>query len=605
MPVREARRLWPDQADKIKSNREVLDALGDDREEMATGRGKTGWISSVSNVLKNFISDSDQQNDREDKTLIIEAWVKDYSMVREEEEIYEPVVDGQGTQVMDPETGEPMVEFAGTEIREFPKYPGHIRCIWVCNGGDVVLEDRPNPSINPELDLESAAQTYLFDHYPFTMTQSISDNTDPWGMSDIDQLEGLQMEVNKTISQFTMVKDKASRLKLINPKNSGVENSEFDNVPGIINPTNDVVAQAIKYVEPPTMPIDIINGLSMFKDLFFLVSGSFELNEADGGGKDVIAYKAIAALIERASTLLKGKIRNYSKMIRERGRMYLSHVMNWYTEERWITYEENGEEISEPISGREMIAPAKLVVISGSTMPISKVQEREEALALFQMQAIDLEELHKKLEWPDRKSLLKRMEAGPIGQFIQKLMMIELPEEFAQYFQQISQMEEKDIEKGLEDGSLPTIPALIQAMLQEGGMLEEPPNEKEDAEIEETLAKVEKLRAETMLLHEKIGTEQVQQEVSKAGIGFDEKKLKLEEADTIQGIKNSVEQLRVNMEQFLIGQAADLKKESIKAEVAKTKDAQKPAGSSTAQPSKKRGSGSPREKGLKSNNKRR
>jgi hypothetical protein len=356
------------------------------------------------------------------------------------------------------------------------------------------------------------------------------------------------------------------------------------------------------------MPIDIINGLSMYKELFFLVAGSFELDQAGEQGKDVIAYKAIAALIERASTMLKGKIRNYSKMVRERGRMYLSHVMNWYTEERWITYEEDGEEVTQPINGSQMIAPAKLVVVSGSTMPISKIQEREEALALFQMQAIDLEELHKKLEWPDRKSLIKRMNLGPIGQFVQKLITVGLPEPFAQFFMQLANMEEKDIQKGLEKGEIPTIPALIQAFLQSGGQLEAPPDEKEDAELEEIRAKIQKIFAEIELIQEKAKTESTGQEVSRAGIGFDEKKLKLEEAETIQGIKNAIEQLEVDMKQFLIGQAADLKKEEIKATAAKAKavqtkkTTQKPA-SRLKKSSTKRGSGAPREKGLKSNNK--
>jgi hypothetical protein len=316
MTVREARRMWPDKALEIVSDKELLEQLGDEREEMATGKSRRGWISSVSSVLRSFTSDAERTEGEEgdDKTLIVEMWVKDYTIVEEAEEIFEPKIDDAGAPVINPETGEPEMMMVGTEIRSYPKYPGHIRCIWVCNGGRTVLDDRPNPSINPELPIDQASQTFLFENYPFSLTQSIADTTDPWGMSDIDQLEGLQMEVNKTISQFTMVKDKAARLKLINPKNSGVENSEFDNAPGIINPTNDVVAQAIGYMKPPETSVDIINGLSMYKELFFLVAGSFELDQAGEQGKDVIAYKAIAALIERASTMLKGKIRNYSKV---------------------------------------------------------------------------------------------------------------------------------------------------------------------------------------------------------------------------------------------------------------------------------------------------
>jgi hypothetical protein len=45
--------------------------------------------------------------------------------------------------------------------------------------------------------------------------------------------------------------------------------------------------------------------------------------------------------------------------------MYLSHVMNFYTEERWITYKDpSGEKAVKSVVGTEMIIPAKLTVVS-------------------------------------------------------------------------------------------------------------------------------------------------------------------------------------------------------------------------------------------------
>jgi hypothetical protein len=157
-----------------------------------------------------------------------------------------------------------------------------------------------------------------------------------------------------------------------------VDNSEFTNAPGIINPANAMVSDAIKYMDLPNVPFaDLSAALSIYKDFFYLVAGTFELEQAQTPGREVIAYKAIATLLERAATMMRGKIRGYSKMIRIRGRMYLSHVMNWYTEERWISYEIEGEEMQSAIRGTEMIIPSKLNVISGSTLPRSKIQERE------------------------------------------------------------------------------------------------------------------------------------------------------------------------------------------------------------------------------------
>ncbi|MCG7852445.1 MAG: hypothetical protein MIO92_07970, partial [Methanosarcinaceae archaeon] len=339
MSVREARRKWSDHAEIIKADKEVLKELGDDRISVQAGQSSKrsqSYFSTFAGVIKNMFSDSDSGVGMSDEVLIVEAWVKDYTRT-------------PGTT-------------PGTFV---DKYPGNIRCIQCCNGGRVVLSDRHNPSINKDLEPIQASQTYLFNRFPFTKTLSLKDTANPWGMSDYEQLESLNLEVDKTISQITLIKDQISRVKLINPKDTGVSNEELTNRPGIINPASSMVANAIRYLDFPNIPFaDIAATLSIYKDFFFLVAGTFELESAQTPGREVIAYKAIAALIERASIMLRGKIRGYSKMVRERGRMYLSHVMNWYTEERWISYQQDGEEMTKNIQGNEMIIPAKLGVVS-------------------------------------------------------------------------------------------------------------------------------------------------------------------------------------------------------------------------------------------------
>jgi hypothetical protein len=50
-------------------------------------------------------------------------------------------------------------------------------------------------------------------------------------------------------------------------------------------------------------------------------------------------------------------------------------------------------------------------------MPVSRVQQREEALALFEMGAIDRRDLLEKLEWSGREALLGRLDGvagGPV-----------------------------------------------------------------------------------------------------------------------------------------------------------------------------------------------
>jgi hypothetical protein len=502
MSVREARWRWPGKAEEITSDDEAIKALGDTRAEVkanSLAQDDQGYFTSIGSAIKQVLSafgtgaGSRGATELKEECLVIECWVKDRSGI----------------------------------------YSGDIRCVTVTNGGKVVLDDKDNPSVNPMLDQTQAAQTYLYHRFPFAKAQSHTDTGHPWGMSDFEQLEMLNIEINKTISQLTMVKDRVARIKLINPKDTGVSNNEFTNAPGIINPSNALVSQAIRYLDPPSINPELFKVLDIYQSLFFQVAGSFELESADATGKNVIAYKAIAALLERAATMLRGKIRNYTRMVRERGRMYLSHVMNWYTEERFISYEVDGEGMTKAIRGTDMLLPAKLSVVSGSTMPVSQVQQREEALALFDKGAIDAEELLKKLNWKQYKDVIKRIKSGPIGEFLEKLSIMGFPQPLIQGLQEIATMEMDDFEKALQNGEIPTLPQLLSAQSQyEGG-----PTPAEQGEIELSAAKAEVERANAELVREKVNTERVIQQTKIAGMKFDKEKLAQDRALAIAKIR--------------------------------------------------------------------
>ncbi len=365
------------------------------------------------------------------------------------------------------------------------------------------------------------------------------------GNSDYEQLEWLNMEINKCLSQMVLEKDWASRKKLLNPKDSGVPSHHFTNFTGIIEPSSAMSAQGIRWLETPASSVDYEKTAALFKDLFFLVSGTFEIDQAQGPGRDVIAYKAIAALLERAATMMRGKIRSYSRLIRDRGRMYLSHVMNFYTEERWITYtDKDGKEASKPIIGSSMIMPAKLTVVSGSTLPISRIQKREEALALYKEQAIDQTELLDSLDWTNRSEVVTRMAQGPLGQVLQKLMMVGMPQELADYAKTIGQADPKDLEKAIKEGQIPPFMDFIQqlmAQLQGQAQGPDPAQQAElsarNEELKKLSAEVEKAIAERDLLVEKALTEQVNQQVKLAGVKFDEDTLKMQRAKLVADIE--------------------------------------------------------------------
>jgi hypothetical protein len=276
------------------------------------------------------------------------------------------------------------------------------------------------------------------------------------------------------------------------------------------------------------------------------------LEQASTSGKNVIAYKAIAALIEQASTMRKGKIRAYSAMIRERGRCFLSLAQNWYTEERWITYKKNGVEETKAITNKDLLIPAKLTVVTGSTLPVSRVQKREEATGLFQMGAIDQEALLEELDVSNRRDILLRMKEGPFGVLAQRLQQLQMPPEMAEYIRELGMMEVKDFERAFEKGEFPSFLAILESMLRQGEAqppdpLQELEYQEKEAGIQEKQAKimeadaaVRKTEAEIALIDEKIRSERVEQLVKMEGINFDDQKLKIERARLVNDLAGKI-----------------------------------------------------------------
>jgi len=142
------------------------------------------------------------------------------------------------------------------------------------------------------------------------------------------------------------------------------------------------------------------------------------------------------------------------------------------------------------------------------------------------------------------------MKAGPIGEFMALLQLAGVPEPILQYFSEIGQMEEKEIESAIEKGELPPFGAI----LQEAFMPQEAqgPSELEQAEVQKISAEVEKIIADMNLAKEKANTEKINQFVMMSGVQFDSEKLAIERARAIAEIdRQSKEQLRAEKDQDL------------------------------------------------------
>lgn len=437
MPVNQARRKWPNMKKLIQADSEWKAQLGETRREIHGGtskqvpRGTFGDFARDHAFLRGNPAILSVMG-RGDEVLILELWVKDYTLVTEQL--------NEGVAELDLQTGTFEVTQA-PQLDKVPKYPGFIRVITTCNGGDVVLSDRPNPSVNHTLPQEKLAQTFLFNRFPFTLTPSTKDPVSPWGYSAIEQLEQINIEIDKCISQLNYMKDRMARSPLINPKDTMIPNSDFSNAARIVNPKNSVVAKAIRFMESPPVQNDIQLILQVYRELFDKIAGTFDMTDPQVM-KGRMAFKTVAAILENTQTMVRGKIRSYGRMVRDRGRMYISHVQNWYTEERFFFLQENGVPVQGSLVGAESIMPIHFQVVSGSTMPMSRLQQREEAIELFQAGAIGIRELLEALEWPDRAEIATKMEMGVAGPLVERMQNLGVDPRVIQTVQDVANMDE-------------------------------------------------------------------------------------------------------------------------------------------------------------------
>ncbi|MFA4836315.1 MAG: LAGLIDADG family homing endonuclease [Dehalococcoidia bacterium] len=199
---------WPEAEDKVKADPDFSD-MGEERAWVRANRSRNlrPMGSATGYVVPGEEGTGAEARGGTQRALVIQMWIKDYTMhwvdprtgepCKKNAELWEDAVDPETGQpamepMIDDATGLPVFTEDGqpalvqsrqrVEPEEWSKYPGFIRCIYVAGKGDVVLEDVPNPSINPDLPREMTSQTYLWDKFPFIKRLSYSDDISEYGL---------------------------------------------------------------------------------------------------------------------------------------------------------------------------------------------------------------------------------------------------------------------------------------------------------------------------------------------------------------------------------------------------------------------------------------
>ena len=391
MPVESAEAMY--EKEGVEESDEAHGILGLSREDDLS---RKSFRTGVNLYPADFVpthSPSPDQRSTQGKALIVEMWIRDYSM--EMREFTETA--------MDPETGEELIY---THEQEVQKYPGGIRVITFTNNGHLVLADEKNPNVNHALPMEVAENTYLCKRFPFFHANSYEDTSSIWGYPMVEIVGDINLEVDELWSSITNYLKMAMYPPLILPKDTMVDKSKIRYLPRlVIQPSSTASSNGIRWLDMPTPPSWMFEALNHLISFFDRIS---QIEDADRGSApgQVVAASAIEMLQERGAVLVRAKIRAVDYLIRERGRCFISYYQNFGVVPEIVTTTHGTHEaMGMNYIGRQF----NYIVESGSTVARTSSQIKAEAMELFKLQAIDRQALLQQLNFPNWKQIVERM----------------------------------------------------------------------------------------------------------------------------------------------------------------------------------------------------
>ena len=341
-----------------------------------------------------------------DDIRVWECWMVDDSVI-EEERINE---DGEKTKILK---------------KEYPKG----RMVTLLPDCNEILQDVENP--------------YKDGEHPFVRIIDMIKPRSFYGMGEVVGLSETQKMINKSFGVIMDWCNKMSNPSWVLDDDSGVDPDMLTSDVGQIIVKKK--GTTVDRMGAPPIPSQLFEIYHTLMELADTQSGVHEVTQ---GRKPagVTAGVAIETLQEAAQTRIRLKERNLLVSLNRLGRLIISRMLQFYDEPRVIRltgrndmvgdwpsyirfYIEQGEDgqfrpVSQRIEYDEMVGdyvdgPAEegiesvgefeLDVTSGTSLPFVKEQRSQQAIRLFEAQAIDQQALLDVLEFPEKDNIIQRM----------------------------------------------------------------------------------------------------------------------------------------------------------------------------------------------------
>ena len=254
-----------------------------------------------------------------------------------------------------------------------------------------------------------------------------------WGEGEIAQIRGPQRIFNKIYSFALDVMTLMGNPIWVVDADSGIDTDLLTNSPGLVvekNPGTEARRETGVQLQPFVLQV-----LDRVKEYVDQIAGSQDITRGIPTG-GVTAASAIADLQNAAQTRLRQKARNLDAFLQNMGQQYASRVMQFYSAPRAFNYVgndgvrnyfkahvedgENGEKVAvvqrfdadgKPMGMDQYTLRGELDVrvTTGTALPFSKEQKKQELLQLLDRGIIDAEEYFKQTDYPNWEVVVERI----------------------------------------------------------------------------------------------------------------------------------------------------------------------------------------------------
>jgi len=250
--------------------------------------------------------------------------------------------------------------YKGVKVRELwmkpnSQFENGRRVVWA---KDKVLIDEDNP----------------YQCLPYVMFKGAPIPGRFWPSSIVEQLREPQIELNKIKSQIRENAQRIGNPALLKDRFSNVK---YSGVPGEeVNYDGTNPAGVPRYLEPPSMPVYVIQEIDRIEASIQEISGQHEVSNSQVPA-GVTAASAINLLLEQDDTRLGPTISEMETQLSYAGRMVLELVAKYYSEERMLKIvgpDANYDFVS--FKGEMLHGNTTVEVQAGSAFPTSKAAKQ-------------------------------------------------------------------------------------------------------------------------------------------------------------------------------------------------------------------------------------